>query len=97
MGVINGERLLQTFADMVAIDSPSFHERKMADSIKETFAGLGVELTEDNANAYYGSEAGNLYGRLEVERSCMDRVDDHLWSFGPVYQRIALVFRRMAA
>lgn len=65
MGVINEERLLQTFADMVAIDSPSFHERKMADSIKETFAGLGVELTEDNANAYYGSEAGNLYGRLE--------------------------------
>ena len=34
---------------------------------------------------------------VEVERSCMDRVDDHLWSFGPVYQRIALVFRRMAA
>ncbi len=65
--MIRKERLTQQFLNFTKIDSPSFHERQMADYVKEVFAGLGIPLCEDDANVRFGSEAGNLYGRLEGE------------------------------
>lgn len=62
MDQIDEERLIREFQELTAIDSVSFKERKMADALKEKFAGLGILLQEDDAGGIYRSEAGNLYG-----------------------------------
>lgn len=62
---INRRRLMEEFCELVAIDSVSFHERRMADTLKEKLNTLGIEAAEDNAAEVYHSEAGNLYGCLQ--------------------------------
>lgn len=62
---MNQKRLVDEFCKLVAIDSPSFHERKMADILKEYLLELGFDVYEDEANKIYGSECGNVYGYLE--------------------------------
>jgi tripeptide aminopeptidase len=63
--MINQKRLTDEFCKLVAIDSPSFGERKMADYIKSELTKLGVEVYEDNAGSVYGGNAGNVYGYLK--------------------------------
>ncbi|MCI8599500.1 MAG: M20/M25/M40 family metallo-hydrolase [Lachnospiraceae bacterium] len=58
---INRERLLDTFQRLVSIDSPTFGEREMADTLKEEMEVLGFTVTEDRAGEIYGGTAGNLY------------------------------------
>lgn len=60
--LIQTDRLKEQFISLVEIDSPSFHERKMADYLKSCFLDLGIVLEEDQANDIYNSETGNLYG-----------------------------------
>jgi len=62
---LNEKRLVSEFCKLVSIDSPSFHERKMADVLKGYLEELGFEVYEDNAGEIYNSECGNLYGYLE--------------------------------
>ena len=62
---LNEKRLVNEFCKLVSIDSPSFHERKMADTLKGYLEELGFEVHEDNAGEIYKSECGNLYGYLE--------------------------------
>lgn len=62
---MNEKRLVNEFCKLVSIDSPSFHERKMADTLKGYLEELGLEVYEDNAGEIYKSECGNLYGYLE--------------------------------
>ncbi|NJP40621.1 M20/M25/M40 family metallo-hydrolase [Oscillospiraceae bacterium HV4-5-C5C] len=62
---VNQARLVQTFADLVAIDALSFEEREMADYLKKVWQETcGVTLQEDGAAARIGGTAGNLFGRL---------------------------------
>lgn len=61
---VNTERLVEEFKELVAIDSVSFHERRMADALKSKLLKLGFEVYEDGAAGVYGSEAGNVYGFL---------------------------------
>lgn len=63
--MIDEKRIGEFFAELVAIDSPSLQEREMADALKEKFAALGVILEEDNTQAQTGSNAGNLFARIE--------------------------------
>lgn len=62
---IQSERITADFVELAAIDSISFRERRMADVLKQKLEKLGVSVYEDDADKYYGSEAGNLYGYLE--------------------------------
>ncbi len=62
---MNTQRLIDEFCKLVAIDSPSFHERKMADILKDYLLELGFDVQEDDANKFYNSECGNVYGYLE--------------------------------
>ncbi len=59
---MNRDRLIQTFQELVSIDSPSFGERAMADELTRRLKSLGFTVSEDNAGEYYGGTAGNLYG-----------------------------------
>lgn len=58
---MNTERLVKTFQELVAIDSPSFGERRMADELTVRLLKLGFTVSEDRAGEYYGGTAGNLY------------------------------------
>jgi tripeptide aminopeptidase len=58
--MINQERLLQTFLDLVKINSPSKHERGVVDYLVPKLATLGFEVKEDAAGEKIGGNTGNL-------------------------------------
>jgi len=62
---LNRKRLINEFCNLVSIDSPSFHERIMADVLKDYLLELGFDVYEDDANKLYNSQCGNVYGYLE--------------------------------
>ena len=64
---IKNEEIFEVFEKLVSIDSPSLQERKMADHVKSLFAGIGVSLEEDATQSITGSDAGNLFGKVEAE------------------------------
>ena len=63
--MINSERLIKEFCNLVTIDSESFNERKMADRLKGYLLELGFEVDEDNSGELFNGNAGNLYGILK--------------------------------
>lgn len=62
--MINQQRLVDEFLEMVQVDSPSKEERKIADILKEKLAELGLEVFEDGAGEKIGSGTGNLIAHL---------------------------------
>ena len=65
--MINEQRLLAEFLELTSFDSESLHEGPIRDYLVRRLAALGLEVEEDGAAAILGSEAGNLYARLEGE------------------------------
>jgi tripeptide aminopeptidase len=55
--VIDRERLVRTFLELVAIDSPSGDEDAIAEELEKRFTGLGVQTSQD--------AHGNVLGRIE--------------------------------
>jgi len=62
--MINEQRLVQLFCDLVTIDSPSRRERNMADRVKKILIELGGQVEEDDAGQAIDGNCGNLYARL---------------------------------
>ena len=58
--MINKQRLEQVFLDMLHINSPSKHERELADYVSAKLLSLGFEVEEDDAGAKIGGSAGNI-------------------------------------
>lgn len=58
------DRMLQELLELMAISSPSFGERQMADTVKQKLVELGCEVEEDDVAARIGGTAGNLIARL---------------------------------
>ncbi|MCY1025487.1 hypothetical protein OWI79_07220, partial [Mammaliicoccus sciuri] len=58
--MINEERLLNTFIELVKVDSESKNERKIADLLKQKFTDLGLDVKEDDSQSETGYGAGNL-------------------------------------
>ena len=57
---MNKERLVKTFTDLVALDSPSFDEQAVCRYIKERLTALGVQVEEDRCHRQYLRQlAGN--------------------------------------
>jgi len=59
--VVNRERCLETFLELVRIDSPSYREREVADYLRNVLEGLGCRVFEDRAAEQVNGQAGNLY------------------------------------
>jgi tripeptide aminopeptidase len=53
------------FTELAALPSPPGEEREVADRVTAYLRDLGVEVAEDDAGPRIGSDAGNLYCRLE--------------------------------
>jgi tripeptide aminopeptidase len=66
---VNRERLIQTFLELVQINSLSRDERNMADRLTRELQELGVEVAEDTAGEKVGGNAGNLICTLKGDAS----------------------------
>jgi tripeptide aminopeptidase len=62
--VINAERTVKEFMELVRVDSVSGQERKLADLLKGRLESLGLEVREDDAGKKLNTSAGNIIGKL---------------------------------
>jgi tripeptide aminopeptidase len=58
--VINKDRMVKEFVELVSIDSVSKKERRMADTLTQKLKTLGYEVIEDQACEKIGGNTGNL-------------------------------------
>ena len=72
--MINEQRLVDNFLNMVKIPSPSLKERAMADYVKLELENLGLEVTEDNAGQTCNGNAGNIIGTLKAKGSSTKKI-----------------------
>lgn len=63
--MVNRERLVNEFLELVRIDSLSYRERKMADALKAKLEGMGLSVEEDGAGAVIGGNAGNIICKIQ--------------------------------
>ena len=69
--MINQERLLNEFLELVQIDSETKFEAEIAKVLKQKFTDLGVDVFEDDTTAITGHGAGNLICTLNWnKRGC---------------------------
>lgn len=59
--MIERERLIASFMELVRIDSETKQEQAISKVLKEKFAQLGLEVTEDDTAAKTGHGSGNLF------------------------------------
>ena len=62
--MVNEQRVVELFSELVQISSPSKQERNIADVLKLKLAQLGLTVEEDRAGDTLGSDTGNLIARL---------------------------------
>ncbi|HJV17690.1 MAG TPA: M20/M25/M40 family metallo-hydrolase [Bacillales bacterium] len=72
--MINQERLLNEFLELVQIDSESKYETEIAKVLKQKFFDLGVEVFEDDSAAKTGYGAGNLICTLAGTKEGVDPI-----------------------
>lgn len=63
--MINRERLLTEFFELIRIDSPTKDERQIADFLKDRLKSLSMEVTEDKAGSVIGGNCGNVFAYLK--------------------------------
>lgn len=61
---MNADRLHRTFLDLVAIESPSQHEARMAAACADALRDMGFQVETDESAARTGSDTGNLIAHL---------------------------------
>jgi tripeptide aminopeptidase len=66
--MVNRDRMVNEFIQLVRIDSLTRNERKMADALKEKLKELGVDFTEDGAGEKIGGNTGNIIGTVKGDR-----------------------------
>jgi tripeptide aminopeptidase len=57
--------VVSLFTELAAMPSPPGDERAVADRVAAYLKDIGVEVSEDDAGTRIGSNAGNLYSRIE--------------------------------
>ncbi|KAB2338436.1 M20/M25/M40 family metallo-hydrolase [Cytobacillus depressus] len=72
--MINQERLLNEFLELVQIDSETKFEAEIAKVLKQKFSDLGVEVFEDDTTAQTGHGAGNLICTLPGTKDGVDTI-----------------------
>lgn len=72
--MINKERLLNEFLELVQIDSETKHEAEIAKVLKEKLLQLGVEVFEDDTTSKTGHGAGNLICTIPATKEGVDPI-----------------------
>lgn len=58
--MVNQQRLVEEFLELVQVDSETKHEALIAAELKKRFGALGLQVEEDDSMARSGCEANNL-------------------------------------
>lgn len=72
--MINEERLLNEFLDLVQIDSETKYETEIAKVLKRKFSELGLDVIEDGTKEQTGHGAGNLICTLPAVKEGVDTI-----------------------
>jgi tripeptide aminopeptidase len=72
--MINSERLINEFLELVKVDSETKHEAEICKVLKEKFSSLGVEVFEDDTTSVTGHGAGNLICTLKGTKADVDAI-----------------------
>lgn len=72
--MVNEQRLLNEFLELVQIDSETKYEAEIARVLKEKFTALGVEVYEDDTMAETGHGANNLICTLHGNKEGVDAI-----------------------
>ncbi|GLY09881.1 hypothetical protein Bbad01_10970 [Bacillus badius] len=72
--MINKERLVNEFLELVQIDSETKNEAAIAKVLTSKFEALGVQVYEDDSAAVTGHGAGNLICTLEATKDGVDPI-----------------------
>lgn len=72
--MINEERLLKEFLELVQVDSETKNEAEIAKVLKQKFLELGVDVVEDDTTATTGHGAGNLICTLKGSKEQVDTI-----------------------
>lgn len=72
--MMNNERLIQTFLELVQIDSETGNEGQIQTFLKDQFQKLGLDVKEDNAQHTTGFGANNLICTLPVTEEGHDKI-----------------------
>ena len=72
---VDRDRLLQTFLDLVAVDSPSGHEQAIGEVLEARFGELGCETSRD--------DIGNLVAVFPGRRDGTILLSTHMDTVGP--------------
>ncbi|MBI9111441.1 M20/M25/M40 family metallo-hydrolase [Maridesulfovibrio ferrireducens] len=62
--MINKDRILSLFLDLVKIDSPSLKEKNVADYLCSLMQDKGYEIIKDNAGKACGGNTGNIFVQI---------------------------------
>ncbi len=63
--MVNRDRMINEFVELVKIDSLSYKEREIADRIKEKLNAMGYNVFEDDAGKKVGGNAGNIICKIK--------------------------------
>ncbi|MFS0863430.1 tripeptidase T [Fredinandcohnia sp. 179-A 10B2 NHS] len=72
--MINQDRLVDEFLELVQVDSETKFETEIAKVLKEKFSALGVNVVEDDTTSETGHGAGNLVCTLEGTKADVDTI-----------------------
>ncbi|MDP4083742.1 MAG: tripeptidase T [Bacillota bacterium] len=72
--MVNQERLLNEFLELVQIDSETKYETEIAKVLKQKFVDLGLDVFEDDTTAKTGHGAGNLICTLPGTKEGVDTI-----------------------
>lgn len=72
--MINNERMLNEFLELVQVDSETKYETEIAKVLKQKFTDLGVEVFEDDTTEQTGHGAGNLVCTLKGTKEGIDTI-----------------------
>jgi tripeptide aminopeptidase len=62
---VPNDEVVSLFTELAALPSPPGEERVVADRVTAYLRDLGLDVAEDDAGPRIGSNAGNLYARIE--------------------------------
>lgn len=67
--MVNRDRMVNEFIELVKIDSLTLKERDMADTLKKKLEDMGYQPKEDDAGKKTGGNAGNLICKIEGNKN----------------------------
>jgi len=67
--MVNRQRMVEEFLELVRIDSLTFKEKEMVECLKTKLKSMCIEAKEDNAGEKIGGNAGNLICKIEGSKN----------------------------